>query len=288
MRANTANNNGIKIFMDITDRTLNDKYTVSFKVQYGTGNEIVMQNVSINALPGSYYILTLVRQANNVNIGLRLVDTLSTTNTLSTVTSATGTYPDLIDFSNMPLQLGNGGFNCLNLLAVSITQVAMTDKDIDDMSIYWRSCLLKTGPTAFALAQQALALSACPLGDSNVCESCNGIQDWRNINQLVIAPETCRKAFDEYCTTNSNVAGCECYNSVGLANQECTSLRNMMKGVSSCSLTEINDYVTTHNMCGSTPKDAKNTLRDYITSEEYVIPAIPEKELSFWSWLMGA
>ena len=105
-----------------------------------------------------------------------------------------------------------------------------------------------------------------------------------------MGPDSCKVAFDSYCTASNNSLGCECYSSAGLQNQECTTLRNMMKGISSCTQSEITDYIKNNNICATqAPVQTYNrmqAIRDYITSEDYDTTVVSkEPDTGFWHWL---
>lgn len=315
MRANTSNNNGIKISLDISNKTMLENYKVNVRVAFGSAAPVALvdntgaasatttssSGVDIKAITGTYYMLAVARNGSLVTISMYGIDSLST-DTPYFVASKSFNYTDVIDFSNMPMQLSPTGFNVTNILSMMVCQEAMSTKDLTDMAAYWKACLVKTGSVAIALSQQTLTLSACPFGDANVCEACAGITDWRNINSLITGTDVCRKAYDNFCLTNKDAAGCECYGDISASNQECTAWKNLVRGTSSCTQTEIDSYIknNTATLCGaSNVLDAQNMatynplgrIRDFVAAEDYdtyaVTTASTVKPPTFFQWLFG-
>lgn len=295
MRANTSNNNGIKIGLAVSGTAQPELYNVAIKVAFGDGPEQTSSVINVKTYPDMYYGVGLVRSGSIVKVTLHEVNTREDTERV--LTSLSITHNNTVDFSNMPLQIGGGDNpNVINVLAFGVAQLAYTEVELAELVKYWKSVAVKTGPVAYALCQQALALRACPFGDSNVCNTCPEVTDWRNVNQLVTASAGCKSAYAAFCLSNPTLPGCECYGANSLSNQNCMTWRNMISGTSTCTQTDINSYLEKNNVCATTQqaavvsKAAPITLRirDYITAEDYVLEAADKSpEKGFWQWLFG-
>ena len=300
MKANTSNNNGLKLSVEVSNTTVPDFYSVALRIAFGDSQDQLTPSVTIKTYQNVFYVVNIVRNGGVVSFAMHEIDILQTE--IKKLSAMELNYGDVIDFSNMPMQLaGGGGLHISNILAMTVYQSAYSDSELMELALYWRKMLNKTSPVAYALCQQALALSACPFPSSNVCNTCTTITDWRNVNQLLTAPSACRVAYNAFCTSNTSFPGCECYGEASLSNQACLTWRNMIKGTSSCTQTDIDNYLKQNGMLGNnvplpTTQHSSSMLvsrferlRDFVKSEEYDTSDMytPKKQVGFWEWLFG-
>lgn len=299
MKANTPNNNGLTLSLNLSNVGNSEFYDVSVSVAVGadTTAVAVTQAVTIKTYPNIFYAVGIVRNGGVVRVTLHEIDTVI--DDIALKAGAEITYTNNFEFSNMPFKIApNGGLNIVNMMAICVVQAAYTDAEYGDMMRYWRSCAVRTSPVAYALCQQALALRACPFGDSNVCNTCSGVTDWRNVNQLLTAPTECKQAYSTFCLSNSTVPGCECYGTNAMSNQACATWRNIIGGTSACTQTDIDNYLKNNNVCRTSNsnnvdmtayKSNMERIRDYITAEDYYtdVTIKPVESKGFWEWLFG-
>lgn len=296
MRANTTNNNGITLRVSITNQTMPENYRANVKLLFGNANEALLvegDGIDIKATPSSYYAFVLSRNGSLVSMHMYNIDS-SSVETSALVANSSINYSDVIDFSNMPMQLNAGGnFNAINLMAMAVSQEAYTTQDMVDLAAYWKGCLIKTGSVAYVLSQQTLTLSACPFPDSNLCNACTSITDWRDTTQLVTSSETCRAAYNSYCMADTTALGCECYTSEQSSNQQCSAWIDLINGTSSCSQTEIDEYIKNNQVCSTElpatiMQNPLGKVRNFITAEDYDIKGKTTRNAkmpTFWEWL---
>lgn len=283
MKANTPNNNGIHIRLDITNKNQTDHYRVNFRIAIGDGSEVVLGGFDINTQTSFYYSLSLVQQGQSVVMYMHAINMLVSEPPVL-MGSISNAYINPIDFSNRPIQI-SGGPNITNIMAFAVFQSALTNFEVDDFVNYWKKILLKTSPVAYALCQQALTLRACPFTDSNICNACSSVTDWRNISQLITAPISCRSTYNNACLSNSSLPGCECYTVSGLSNQECITWRNLLTNTNSCPQTDKKFAPT--NLITTPPQPV---VRNFLTNEDYDVLTtsnieIPKK--TFFEWLFA-
>lgn len=296
MRANTSNNNGITVGASLTNKNNPEFYTVNLFCSFGDGQELNLGDFDINTQPNFYYVFSLVRHADNVNYTIYTINTLLPERSLTTI-SKTITHNSIVEFSNKSIVL-SGGPNIINLLAFSVYTIALDKDGIEDLVQYWKTILLKTGQVAIALCNQALAMRSCPFADSNVCNACQNITDWRNTSQIIMSPLSCRTAFNDACMSNNALLGCECYTIAGMSNQECITWRNMLTNSKTCTQTELDNYMKTQKTkqtISGLPSDndiQTTSVRNFISKEDYEILMNAQSNIdipkrSFIEWLFG-
>jgi len=297
MRANTPNNNGIKLRLDIGQKIQSDYYRVSIRATVADQPDIVIGGFEIKAQLINYYMLSIVRAGNVVTISMHSIDVHMPSAKPILMGTASLSYTPIIDFSNKALTLSTSGVNVTNILAFAVIQTSLDTAGLEELCNYWKRVLLKTGPVAYALGQQALALSACPFGDSNTCAACTMVTDWRNVNQLITSSPECRSAYNNFCSSNTQHLGCECYGQSGASNQECIAWQNLITGKSSCTQSELDAYLKKNQGSGNNKNTNTTTLypsmyavNNFLTKEDYAIltasnTMIPHK--TFFEWLFN-
>lgn len=60
------------------------------------------------------------------------------------------------------------------------------------------------------LKSQVSTLKKCPF-DKTTCDNCGGIQDWSDINNILMSDSNCRKKVNNYCVTNTKEPYCKCW-----------------------------------------------------------------------------
>lgn len=295
MKANTPNNNGIKIRLDIGTKTQNDYYRVSVRVSVADQPDLVIGGFEVKAQMINYYMISIVRDGNVVTVAMHSIDIHMLSDKPQLMGTASLAYVPNIDFSNRALTLSTTGVNITNILAFAVVQTSIDTTGLDELCNYWKRILLKTGPVSYALCQQALALNACPFGDSNLCSSCTMVTDWRNVNQLITATPECRTAYNTFCLSNTQHPGCECYGQSGASNQECVAWQNLIAGKSSCTQTELDAYLKKNQGAGNNKKEtllypSMYSINNFLTNEDYAILTAsntmpPQK--TFFEWLFN-
>jgi hypothetical protein len=296
MKANTSNNNGINISATITNKNNPEFYTIDLVCAFGDGKEVNLGEFDVNTQPNFYYVFSLIRHADNVNYTVYTINTLLPERSMSTI-SKTIAHNSIVEFSNKSIVL-SGAANIINLLAFSIHTIALDKDGIEDLVQYWKTILLKTGHVAIALCNQALAMRSCPFADSNVCNACQNITDWRNTSQIIMSPLSCRTAFNNACLSNNSLLGCECYTVAGMSNQECVTWRNMLTNSKTCTQTELDNYMKTQKIkqvVSGLPSDndtPTTSIRNFISKEDYEILMNAQSNVniskrSFMEWLFG-
>jgi hypothetical protein len=289
MKANTSNNNGLKISYDITNTQIADHYSIEVRVALGTNTDAVIGPFDIYTQSNYSYVVSVVRNGDTTIVSFIKIDTLETA-TPVILGSTSFQYTDIIDFSNTPMQI-SGGLNVSQLLAFQICQEALSSGDLVDVAVYWKQCIIKTGAVASAMSQQVLIVNTCPFSDQ-VCQECPDIKDWSNTSHLIMADSNCRQAYHLSCAASNTQLGCECYAPTNTS-QQCQQWKSLIQGTSSCSQSELNNYLSSNvpvaivNNNGPTLSNEK--IIDYYTTQEYEFDATLETHstVSFWAWLMG-
>lgn len=85
------------------------------------------------------------------------------------------------------------------------------------------------------LKTQISDLKNCPF-DKTTCQTCGGIQDWSNVNDIMLSDTTCRKQIDSYCVKNKTNSYCKCWDpkSDVYNSAQCEHWKNIFKDVQKC------------------------------------------------------
>ena len=79
-----------------------------------------------------------------------------------------------------------------------------------------------------AFQQELEQMRACPF-DVNICRECADVDDWTNVNEIVLSSDKCKKAIDEYCTANPNDSKCICWREDKLKDPNCQAFVNIFR-----------------------------------------------------------
>jgi len=79
-----------------------------------------------------------------------------------------------------------------------------------------------------AFQQELDQMRACPY-DVNICRECADVEDWTNINEIVMSSDKCKKAIDRYCSENPQDAKCVCWREDKQGQPACQAFVNLFR-----------------------------------------------------------
>ena len=95
-------------------------------------------------------------------------------------------------------------------------------------------------------------ISTC-IYDKVVCDTCDKINDWNNISELINASKECKLAIADYCKLNPGKKGCECWGSDSI---ECSITRSIFDGT----VNNSNTVCTPSNNSSNTSNNSNNVI----------------------------
>lgn len=278
MKANTGNNNGLRVGLNVSNFYSPSQYRVTMSIQFGTSAPVTSR-VPMEVNLQSYYLLAVTRSGNVVSCTTYLLQLdqpyiAAPAQPLNAQVTTTA----VVEFSNSPILIG-GGQNIVSILTLGMYSTGLEETDLLDLATYTKRMLLRTSPTSYSLCKLALSLTSCPYNTA-VCGACPDITDWSEQSKIVSASTACRKAFTGYCSSNAYDRGCECWLPENANSLQCAGLRKLMQNTSStslCSVAELNDYASR-----SSAASAQAALKAYASFQSQQV-----KVKTFVQWLFG-
>lgn len=278
MKANTGNNNGLRINLNVSNFYSPSQYRVTITMRFGISAPVTSR-VPMEVDLQSYYLLAVTRTGNVISCKTYLLQLdqayiaapAQPLNVQLTTTS-------VIEFSNSPILIG-GGQNIASVLTLGMYSTGLEETDLLDLATYTKRMLLRTSPTSYSLCKLALSLTSCPY-NATVCNTCTDITDWSEQSKIISASTACRKAFTGYCASNAYDKGCECWLPENADSLQCAGLRKLMQNTSAttlCSVAELNDYASRQSAAS-----VQAALKAYAGFQSHEI-----KVKTFIQWLFG-
>lgn len=175
-------------------------------------------------------------------------------------------------FSNKECNINSQGNWNANLI-----NIAMYDNNLDDIAVlkyymyvkelytkYNNPAYLETLAKLQEAQDKADALRACPF-PIPVCKSCSTIKDWSNMNDILNAPQLCKKEIGNFCSKNPQHEFCYCWDKSNpkYDSQTCQLMRAMFLG---------NTSSLCQSVCNVTPPESASVGVDDFTFDRIKIP----------------
>lgn len=230
--ANTISNNGLSI--DIVGSSVRfdvkETYTVNFMVRYSGNIVKVSGDVELNMTHN--YILYCTK--DKTTIELHAFDLTSMTKTNILIINDIPEIDTNIILSNKNFTINQNSNLHMNIYSLSIFNQSIYDVmyliNYFTIELYKISQEFKTLSSVYLSVETSIEeepkLSTC-IYDKVVCDTCDKINDWNNISELINATKDCKLAISDYCKMNPGSKGCECWAS---DSAECAITRSIFDG----------------------------------------------------------
>jgi hypothetical protein len=222
---NTPDNNGISL--DIKDITTTPVQSGKLSLTFDAQN-FVSDSVTLD--PNLVYLYVI--QKKPASIKLTVLSSISST-PVDIINKKLDSSDVLFSNKTMCINCYSNWF--ANLRAFGIYNVYLDSDGIKSLYTYMTTEQTKLSDdyklyqTKLEELNSSLAkLKKCPY-DPATCAKCQGVTDWTNTQNIIESGSNCRSAINTYCSTNSNLDICKCWNSNLSAynTNECLSFRNI-------------------------------------------------------------
>lgn len=235
--ANSNNNNGIALFIQ------NNSIEINNNIQYGNllfkfiDNDDVTQcklkaddtSMPFDKLNMSLYFI--VKEVDKIRI-LYMIGGSTVINQLAVVnikeTSSTFSNKEMIinRFQNW-----KGSMYQFGILPEAVSDNTITDIYSHCYGEYLKATnedYIKLSSDYNAILEYLKKFTDCPYDDT-VCQSCNTVTKWTDMNQIISAPASCREAINEFCKVNTKHVLCKCWDQSysGYQTDSCKMYRNI-------------------------------------------------------------
>lgn len=251
--ANSPNNNAWSLFIKKgsvtnTNNTQTGALMFQFANQEPIACKIDKDHNFINFEKDVLIYYFIVKDIDNV----RIMMMTEKSNRIYQIMKFSVTNTD-INFSNKEMIINRLMNWNANIYAFGIYNTAFTDEQVSNFYSHFMEEYLKNIDPNFTrmmgqyndTIRLLKSLTKCPM-DKDSCNKCDDVKNWSDITQVVTAPITCKSAINGFCSINTSVPLCKCWDSTSpnYNSESCKTYRDLLTGEKK----NIIDQITTSDV----------------------------------------
>lgn len=240
---NTDQNNGLLLTLEPQAHEKDAQIiSVKWALQFGADPPLESAGSARNAKEGDKmlrlnitkpYMFVVKKELKEISLTVHDMSTDASSDAIQVAIPATDVQDNNVLLSNKELRINQNKMIDGVLFAFGVYNEALTDvsnlhhhlfKELDKRT----DDFMDKARLMVAFQQELEQMRACPF-DVNICRECADVDDWTNINEIVLSSDKCKKAIDEYCTANPNDSKCICWSEDKLKEPNCRAFVNIFR-----------------------------------------------------------
>ena len=241
--ANSPNNNAISLYIEPgTLQYVNNTQFGKLMFQYADYDPIHCKIApSDDLIPIQNNVLCFIYLIK-YDDKIRVMYMTENSNSVTTLAEVNVSATD-VTFSNRELFINRFNNWNSNIFSFALYKTALSDVAITNIYQHIKDLYIKaTDPSYKPIVDKynetidkLNRYIECPFDDVT-CASCEEVEEWNDITQVLTASTKCKKAINEFCTKNVDHPFCKCWNTndKSVDSAKCKTIRSLFDGQSVC------------------------------------------------------